>query len=1097
MPSQPPFKNVAPRSPSLVAKRLKANVSLRVCLIYASISILWILFSDQLLFSFVTERRDVALISMIKGMVFVLATSILIYVLISRWVRALQRSEESYRTLIETSPDAIVLVGADTRIQMVNSRALVLSAYDSVEEMSGMSVLDLVASDDRAIVSAGIGRILAGGKLPSAECNALRKDGTTFPVEITASLICDEARRPKAVMAVLRDVTQRKEAEHALRDAEQRYREIFEHVGEGIYQSTPDGRFIAVNPTLAAMLRYDSPEDLVASTRDIAHQVYVDQQVRSEFRKLLEVQESITGFESRLYRRDGSVIWAAESARVVRGDSGEILYYEGMVQDITERRRAEEALRGSEQRYRQLVEMSPDAICVHSNGRLVFANSATAKLLGASSPDDLIGKPVLDIVHPDYRHTVSGRVKMMNEQGKVAPMIEEKFLRLDGTAVDVEVVAVPFPHKGESAIQVVARDITERNQAEREIRLLAQTVASTKDCVSITDLEDKIIFANDAFLETYGYTRDELKGKHVSILRSPLTPPDTTDQILSATFSGGWYGEIFNRRKDGTEFPIELWTSVVRDDADEPVAMVGVARDITGRRKAEESMRKLQRAIEQSDEVIFMTECDGTITYVNPAFEKVYGFGRDEVIGKTPRILKGGSLPKGHYQEFWSQLLAGRSVRGELLNRTKRGAMISVESSVSPIHGADGSITGFIAVQNDITERKRADDERKRLELELFQAQKVESVGTLAGGIAHDFNNILGIILGHATLLEQEVGNPAKFLKSRDSITAAARRGASLVQQILTFARKTEISFETVSVNETITELVKMMEETFPKTVSFSLRLSVGASHIEADRTRLHQTLLNLCLNARDAMPDGGTITIATERLDRHQLPQRIAGSDPRQYVCVRISDTGVGMDLATRRRIFEPFFTTKPEGKGTGLGLAVVDGIMKSHRGHVDVESEPGRGTTFHLYFPVSPSAHNANKSQQTLCGNVRGGSETILLVEDEEMLRDMVQALLEPKGYTVLVAGDGEEALRMYASRHRDIALVISDMGLPKVDGGNAFLRMKAINPDVKVILVSGYVEPETKAALLNNGVRAFVQKPYVPQEILRQAREVIDKA
>ncbi len=1037
-----------------------------------------------------------ALISMIKGIVFVLATSTLIYVLISRRMRALQRSEESYRTLIETSPDAIVLLGLDARILMANRRMLLLSGYASIEEITGVSMLDLVAPTDRAMVSSGIGRIVAGGRLPDSECTALRKNGTTFPLEMTASLVVDEERRPKAVISVLRDVTQRKEAEHALRDAEQRYREIFEHVGEGIYQSTPDGRFIAANPTMAAMLRYDSPEDLVASTGDIAHQVYVDQEVRSEFRRLLEEQESITGFESRLYRKDGSIIWGEESARVVRGDSGETLYYEGMVQDITERKRAEDALRGSEQRYRQLVEMSPDAICVHSNGRLVFANSATAKLLGASSPDDLIGKPVLDIVHPDYRHIVTGRVKMMSEEGKAVPMIEEKFLRLDGTAIDVEVVAIPFRYKGEPAIQVVARDITERNQAEREIRLLAQTVASTKDCVSITDLDDKIIFANDAFLETYGYTREELRGKDVSILRSPLTPPDTTNQILSATFSGGWYGEIFNRRKDGTEFPIELWTSVVRNDADEPVAMVGVARDVTGRRKAEESMRKLQRAIEQSDEVIFMTECDGTITYVNPAFERVYGFGRDEAIGKTPRILKGGSLSTEHYQEFWSQLLAGRSVRGELLNRTRQGALISVESSVSPIHGADGSIIGFIAVQNDITERKRADEERKRLEMELFQAQKVESVGTLAGGIAHDFNNILGIILGHAMLLEQEAGNPAKFLKSRDSITAAARRGASLVQQILTFARKTEISFEIVSVNETITDLVKMMEETFPKTVNFSLRLSTDAPHIEADRTRLHQTLLNLCVNARDAMPDGGTITITTDRVDRRQLPRGIADGEVNQYVRVRISDTGVGMDAATRRRIFEPFFTTKAEGKGTGLGLAVVDGIMKSHRGYIEVESEPGRGTTFHLYFPVSPGARNENRSRQTLYDSVQGGSETILLVEDEEMLRDMVQSLLEPKGYTVLAAGDGEEALRMYASRYKDIALVISDMGLPKVDGGNVFLRMKAINPDVKVILVSGYVEPETKAALMNNGVRAFVQKPYVPQEILRQAREVIDK-
>lgn len=1095
MPSQAPLRNVFPRFITFVVRLLKANVSLRVCVIYALISSLWILLSDQLVFSHITERGDVALISMVKGIVFVLATSVLIYTLMSRWVRALQRSEESYRTLIEVSPDAIALVGLDLRILMVNRRALTLSGYESVEDMIGVSVLNLLEPQERAAAAARFKGISTGDALRHSEYTALRKDGTTFPLEVTASLVTEDKRRTKAVMAILRDVTQRKEAEQALRAAEQRYREIFEHVAEGIYQSTPEGSFIAVNPALATMLGYGSPEELIASTRDIAHQVYVDQQMRSEFKNLLELQGSITDFESQLYRKDGSVIWGMETARVVTGERGEVLYYEGMVQDVTERRQAAGALRESEQRYRQLVEMSPDAVCVHSKGTLVFANSAAAKLLGASSPDALLGKPVLDIVHPDCRQTVVERVKMMNEEGKSVPLIEEKFLRFDGTAVDVEVIAIPFVFQGERAIQVVARDISARTQAEREIKLLAQTVASTKDCVSITDLDDRIIFANDAFLETYGYGREELKGKHVSVLRPGSTPSSVTDQIRDATLKGGWYGEIFNRRKDGTEFPIELWTSVVRNDLDEPVATVGVARDITERRKAEELMRKLQHAIEQSDEVIFMTESDGTITYVNPSFEHVYGFGRSEAIGKTPRILKGGALSNDYYREFWAQLLAGKVVRGELVNRTKGGDDITIDSSVSPIHGAEGSIIGFIAVQNDITKQKRADEERKRLEMELFQAQKIESVGTLAGGVAHDFNNILGIILGHATLLDQEVGNSAKFLKSRDSIIAAARRGASLVQQILTFARKTEISFETVNVNDTIADLVRMMEETFPKTISFSLRLCADAPHIEADRTRLHQTFLNLCVNARDAMPEGGTITISTDRLVGRHLPPGTAGSGAEEYLCVRISDTGVGMDASTQRRIFEPFFTTKPEGKGTGLGLAVVDGIMKSHAGYIEVESEPRRGTTFLLYFPVSSNVHRSTGQQQSPFGSARGGSETILLVEDEEALLDMVRGLLELKGYTVLVASNGEEALRLYSQRRREIALVVSDMGLPKLDGGNLYLQIRAANPEAKVVLVSGYVEPDTKAALLNKGVRAFVQKPYVPQEILKQVREVLD--
>ena len=950
------------RAFALRNRPIRGNVALRICLIYALVSSLWILFSDSWLFSFIAERGDAVLISMIKGIAFVLVTSAIIYVLIERGMRAVKQSEASYRTLIETSPDAIALLDLDTRIIMANRQFLSLSGHDRAENLIGKSILDFIAPQDKEPASAGMRLLLRTGETCKAEYTAVRRDGSVFPIESRTSLILDEGRTPGAMMIIL-------------------------------------------------------------------------------------------------------------------------------------------------------------------------------------------------------------------------------------------------------------RDIAERNQAERELKLLAQTVASTKDCVSITDLEDKVLFVNDAFIETYGYTREELIGQNVSIFRSPSMSSVIGDRILPATLAGGWYGEVMNRRKDGTDFPIELWTSTVMNESDEPVAMVGVARDISARKQveealkaseskfrqlieqaadgvftadsdgklllvnpkacemlgyteeellsldirdtysvedlaladtrimsarvgapsqfernmrrkdgtvfpvevslqllkdgtfqgvvrdisarkqAEESIRKLYAAIEQSDEVIFMTNVDGTITYVNPAFERVYGFRKDEVIGRTPRLLKSDHLSGEFYKEFWKKLLAGESVHSEHINRSKDGRLITMEASVNPVLDSKGSITGFIAVQNDITARKKADEERKALEQQLLQTQKIESIGTLAGGVAHDFNNILGIILGHATLLNHMSNDPAKFQRSRDSIITAVQRGASLVQQILTFARKTDVLFEPMNLNETVTEFVKMLEETFPKTISFSLHLAPMVSSISADRTQLHQALLNLCVNARDAMPEGGMLSIVTEHIRGEQLRRRFPDAQDCEFVSLSVSDSGTGMDNSTMQRIFEPFFTTKPIGKGTGLGLAVVHGIMKNHHGHIGVESDVGAGTTFRLYFPVPQLEHNSSLNDGRVDGEVVGGEETILFVEDELALCDLVRMLLEAKGYRVLTAHDGEHAISLYTEHWREVALVISDMGLPKISGADVFLQMKAINPDVKVILVSGYLEPETKAKLFRAGTKGFIQKPYVPLEILKRIRDTLE--
>jgi PAS domain S-box-containing protein len=395
----------------------------------------------------------------------------------------------------------------------------------------------------------------------------------------------------------------------------------------------------------------------------------------------------------------------------------------------------------------------------------------------------------------------------------------------------------------------------------------------------------------------------------------------------------------------------------------------------------------------------------------------------------------------------------------------------------------------MLEVFQDITEQKK-------LQQELMQSQKMLSIGTLAGGIAHDFNNILGIILGYSAILQSIKDNPQRFSDGIDAIKQAVDRGAGLVRQILTFARKTEIVFKPMSIHDIVRELISMLQQTFPRVITFHTSYDKQLPYINADPSQIHQALLNLCVNARDAMPHGGEIYIKTETISGKKLKENFSTADRDWYACVSVSDTGTGMDELTRNRIFDPFFTTKDKGKGTGLGLSVVYGIIQAHHGFIDVESEVGKGTIFRIYLPVPQDSSQTLESIVKGEEKTPGGHETILLVEDEELLLNMMLLLLETHGYKVLTAKDGIEAIKVYVQHRDEIMLVVTDMGLPKLTGMDEFEKLKEINPQVKLIFASGYLEPEAKTELLNAGAKGFIQKPYVIEEVLLNIRKVLDE-
>jgi signal transduction histidine kinase/ActR/RegA family two-component response regulator len=386
------------------------------------------------------------------------------------------------------------------------------------------------------------------------------------------------------------------------------------------------------------------------------------------------------------------------------------------------------------------------------------------------------------------------------------------------------------------------------------------------------------------------------------------------------------------------------------------------------------------------------------------------------------------------------------------------------------------------------------DTKRKRLEQQLVQAQKMEGLGTLAGGIAHDFNNILAIILGYTNRLETFRSKPKEVPGAIKVIKEAVERGAALVQQLLTSARQTEARFSSLDLNALARELEKMLQATFPKMISFKLELDPDLPSITADKSQIHQVLLNLCVNARDAMPTGGTLTLATSITAGAELTEMFTGVIAENYACVRVRDTGMGMSRQVKSHIFEPFFSTKERGKGTGLGLSVVYGVVNNHRGFVQVESEVGAGTSFIIYLPVKHASVEQSRDDQTRIARHQNIPQTILLVEDEEMLRELGVSILESEGFRVLAAKDGVEAVSLFETHSEEIGLVVCDLGLPRLGGREAFLKMKERKPSVRAIVASGYLEPTIRSEMLKAGVIDTIQKPYDFNDLLAKIRSVI---
>jgi two-component system cell cycle sensor histidine kinase/response regulator CckA len=633
-----------------------------------------------------------------------------------------------------------------------------------------------------------------------------------------------------------------------------------------------------------------------------------------------------------------------------------------------------------------------------------------------------------------------------------------------------------------------------QREAEQRITLLAQALQSASDCVVITDMSERVLYVNEAFRRTYEFDDADLIGRSIDIIRTEDNPPGTFDAIRQATFHGdGWRGILRNRAKHGRVFPVSLATSTVKDEQGRVIAAVGVARDRTQEESAEAAVRaseeKYRQVVERARDVIFTVDRDGYCTSMNSAGHILTGF-----VGDTPRGLHLSHLVTADQApiaaEQLRRVLAGEVVpRFEIAVLSRVGKRLIFELDVHPI--CDGSvIVGAQGIARDVTARKE-------LEAQLLQAQKMEAVGRLAGGVAHDFNNVLTVIMACAELAAMEVDPGSGALRDLEQIQHAAASAAALTRQLLIFSRKSVVMPAILDVNDSVRRLERMLRRLVGEDVDFVLKLSSNAGCVEADQTQLEQVVLNLFVNARDAMPSGGTLTIETgtavvdDRFrDAHRLPRGC------ELTMLTVTDTGVGMTPDVKAQIFDPFFTTKDATKGTGLGLATVDAIVRQARGCVVVESAPGAGTTFAIYLPKVPSSRAAAGAGGASAAR-RRDTGTILFVEDDDAVRTVGARALRERGYTVLTARHAEAALEIFEAHGRHIDLLLTDVVMPGGSGRALAAEMRKDDARLRVIFTSGYIEDQAALRDIQADAHGFLQKPYSLEVLIREVGQILARS
>jgi PAS domain S-box-containing protein len=656
------------------------------------------------------------------------------------------------------------------------------------------------------------------------------------------------------------------------------------------------------------------------------------------------------------------------------------------------------------------------------------------------------------------------------------------------------VVVTPVPLGGGVGGLVLHVDVTWRRverealrMGEERFRLLSK---ATNDVIWDWDLQTNRLWWNDGLEVQFGFAPSEVEPSIESWTRR-IHPEDRGPVLddLHRAIDGGaqsWSGEYRFGRRDGTYAFVLDRGYIIRDEGGRATRMIGGMTDLSERKRVEEKLQEQAALLDAAHEAIYVMNMEGGILYWNRGAERIYGWTAAEACGRAAvELLRKDPLP---FEDSLRSLIEHGEWHGEVVKRAKNGRQLTVEVRWTLIRDGRGRPKSILAINTDVTERKR-------IEAHFLRAQRMESIGTLAGGVAHDLNNVLGPILLSIELLRQKAAD-VESEELLDTLQTSAERGASLVRQVLAFARGVEGERVPVDLAQLIPEILRVAKETFPKNIEVEFAAPKDLWRVTGDRTQLHQVFLNLCVNARDALPHGGRIVVGMENT---VLDETYVSMNPEArcgpFVMVKVADTGTGIPLDVRDRVFEPFFTTKEVGKGTGLGLSTALAIVKSHGGFINLYSEMGKGTWFKVYLPARASGPDVKEVAVAQTRLPRGRGECVLVVDDEEAIRRVAQNTLERFGYRVLLAANGAEAVSIYARNGDLIAVVLTDMAMPIMDGLALIMALKSLNPDVRIIASSGLASNGGVAKALGAGVKHFVPKPYTAEKMLAVLREVLD--
>ncbi len=855
-----------------------------------------------------------------------------------------------------------------------------------------------------------------------------------------------------------------------------------------------------------------TPEELLSGSINYASFIHPHDLVRVASEVQDYTARGIDHFrqEYRILTKDGEIRWVHDRTMAERDILGRITHFQGIVIDISERKRVEEILHTKTEELNRIFSLSLDLLCTANvDGRLIRVNPAWEQVLGYRQ-DELEGQNFFDFIHPDdVPATLDAAAELA--AGKDVIDFSNRYRCSDGSYRWIEWRSKSYQ---ETLIYAAARDVTGRRRAEEAMRESEEKhraiLENIEESYFELDLKGNYTFFNESLCTHQGYSRQELMGMNFKAYTSSETARKAYKAFNEIYRTGRplYIADYEIIRKDGSKRNIEMSISLMRNPSGEPIGFRGVGRDVTDRIQSEQAIRESERIYrmitENVREVIWIMDFNMKYPYMSPSIVRLTGYTpedlhalpiQEQLTPESYALVEKRLAEELALEKSGEPLDPGRLMILELELKRKEGGTVWVEVTASFNRDKDGRAIGILGVSKDITDRRRAEEERSKLEAQLIQAQKMESIGRLAGGVAHDFNNMLNVISGYAELIKLRLNDNDGILQDILEIEKAANRSRDITTQLLAFSRKQIISPRSMDLNMLILSMQKTLARLIGEDIDLQFYPGDNLWKVKVDPSQVEQILLNLGVNARDAMPGGGKLTIETTniRIDENYCRTHL-GFTPGLYVLLSMSDNGSGMDKETLQNIFEPFFTTKEIGKGTGLGLATVYGIIQQNCGLINVYSEPGHGTTFRIYLPRC--LDGVDKPDETIEFTVSSGSGRVVLVEDEDLVRKMTKDMLEAIGYTVQTTQSPLEALSMCEEMDSQPDLVITDVVMPSMSGRELRDKLKTIWPDIKVLFMSGY----TANVIVHHGVLEegvhFLQKPFSMNDLAGKVREAMGK-